>query len=58
MVFFFELQLRELIAKIQDGNMELNLSVKEEALVSEFENNVSLQGKDNGNISRILSATI
>lgn len=33
--------------------MELNQSVKEEALVSESENNVSEQGKNNGNISGI-----
>ena len=48
MVFVFELQLRELKAKLQDGNTELNQSVKEEALVSESENNVSEQGKNNG----------
>lgn len=53
MVFVFELQLRELKAKLQGGNMELNQSVKEEALVSESENNVSEQGKNNGNISGI-----
>lgn len=46
-------ELRELKAKLQGGNMELNQSVKEEALVSESENNVSEQGKNNGNISGI-----
>lgn len=49
----FELQLRELKEKLQEGNMELLPSVKEEAHVSESENNVSEQGKILGNVSGI-----